>query len=218
MTNMGPIALIGSGRIATALATAWMDNGLDVRVGARRVGSPVARTTSITIEEAVRSAMVVMLAIPHQALDEVLPPITAALDGRVVISCANPVRVLPDGSFVPDLPDGLTAGSALQVRLPASKVARAFSHLPAETLTTRAAPASAAMRHAVAVAADAAQALDTTAQLVDLAGFDPYPLGSLADSASLDPGGLLWASLLTAGDIRARLVRCGSAASAAAGL
>jgi 8-hydroxy-5-deazaflavin:NADPH oxidoreductase len=217
MTSIGPIVLIGSGRIATALATAWMDNGLDVRVGARRAGSPVARTTSTSVEQAVRSAMVVMLAIPHQALDEVLPPITAFLEDRVVISCANPVRVLPDRSFVPDLPDGLTAGSALQARLPASKVGRAFSHVPAECLTTRATAASAAVRHAVAVAADAPQALDTTARLVDLAGFDSYPLGSLADSAPLDPGGLLWGSLLTTGDIRARLVRCGGAESAADG-
>lgn len=55
--------------------------------------------------------------------------------------------------------------------------------------------------------------LNVTSELVDLAGFDPYSVGTLAESSTLDPGGLLWGSLLTAGDIRARLALIGQSSA-----
>lgn len=197
----GPIAVVGAGTIGTTLTQAWRDAGLEVRLGARHPD----RGSTITIESALEGADVVVLSVPFQAMDELIPRVGGMLADRIVVCPGNMVRLMDDRRMVTGLPPGTTVGRAFQARLPQAVVVRAFSHFAAELLATRARPPDAAMRWAVAIASDSPAAVEVTARLVDLAGFDPYSLGDLNGSAALDPGGVLFASLLTVGDIRARL-------------
>ena len=84
------IAVIGKGNIGGTLGGRWRAAGHEVTYGARDGsgegpgGAPV-RSTS----EALRDAEVVVLAVPGQAVPEVVRDLGAALTGKVVIDAVN---------------------------------------------------------------------------------------------------------------------------------
>jgi predicted dinucleotide-binding enzyme len=119
-------------------------------------------------------------------LEETYAHLQKQLAGKVVIEASNPWGISAQGGIVSTL-DGETAGTHTARLLPESKVARAFNHVMSELIITR------GKRHpldwAVAIAADDPDALAMTKQLVHDAGYVPVHVGSLAESAILDPGG-----------------------------
>jgi 8-hydroxy-5-deazaflavin:NADPH oxidoreductase len=122
-----------------------------------------------------------------------------------VIDAANPGQLTADGQLASALAaDDPPAGVITARRLPNARVARAFTHVAAESYPVRGQQMP--MLFAVAVASDDPHAKHVAERLSRDVGFTPVDLGSLADSAPLDPGGVLW-SPVTAGDLRARLSR-----------
>jgi 8-hydroxy-5-deazaflavin:NADPH oxidoreductase len=77
---------------------------------------------------------------------------------------------------------------------PQSSVARAFSHQLAETLWLRG--RREAGTWAIGYAADDDDTANTTADIITQTGFVPVRVGTLAQSASIDPGGALFPGLL----------------------
>ena len=84
------IAVIGKGNIGGTLGTRWRAAGHDVVYGARDGsgegpgGAPVR-----SISEALKDAEVVLLAVPGQAVPDVVAEQGAALAGKVVIDAVN---------------------------------------------------------------------------------------------------------------------------------
>src|SRR5260370_32111573 len=86
------IAVIGTGHIGGSLGTKWRAAGYEVAFGARNArddgpgGAPV-----LAVSDALAGADVVLLAVPGQAVPEVVSAQRAALAGKIVIDAVNRV-------------------------------------------------------------------------------------------------------------------------------
>ncbi|SDP81220.1 hypothetical protein SAMN04487981_14413 [Streptomyces sp. cf386] len=201
------IGILGAGNIGRPLGRHWLAAGHTVTFGSRnpdRLASFVEelgeRARSATYAEAARTSDVVLLSVPHPALDDLLDQLADRLAGKTVIDATSPIGVSPDGLFVSQLDAGITQGSRLAARLPASSVARAFTHFPDELLWSR----GTRQRHfwGMGIASDDAGARRVTETLVHDAGFVPVHVGGLDESAAVDPGGVLFGYVSTPAGLR----------------
>jgi predicted dinucleotide-binding enzyme len=98
------IAIIGAGNIGGTLGRAWLAAGHRVTYGLRpdsgRDGLPEGAARSGLVE-AVKSAGIVVFAVPGGAMPEVLADVGPHLEGRIVIDATNDVRgaVLHDATL-----------------------------------------------------------------------------------------------------------------------
>ena len=79
------IAILGNGRVGSALAASWRERGHDV-----------ATSTRDTVAQTAAAADVVVLALPARAVPEVLAEV-GPLDGKVLVDATNNVSGGPDG-------------------------------------------------------------------------------------------------------------------------
>jgi predicted dinucleotide-binding enzyme len=196
------IAVIGAGLIGSALAGHLILAGNKVIIGARRPGNftpPDYQLEDIdypvrTIEEAIDGAEVAILAIPNAAVASFAERYRNDLAGAVIIDPSNPFLWHEDGVMtIKDL-GGKTSGTVTAQRFPKSSVARAFSHQLAETLWLRGRREPG--RWGIGYAADDNDTAWVTADIITQIGFVPVRVGTLADSAPIDPGGVLFPGLL----------------------
>lgn len=94
---------------------------------------PGARISGATNQEAAEAAEVVILAVPYAGHDELVSSLRGPLEGKVVVSCVNPLGFDAAGAFGL-LTDGGSAAEAAAALLPGSRVVGAFHHLSAVTL------------------------------------------------------------------------------------
>jgi predicted dinucleotide-binding enzyme len=196
---MTTIGIIGAGHIGSALAEVLTDAGHDVvlansrdpqtlaglvdELGAR----PSARGTvrAATAADAAAAAEdVAVVTVPLRAYRDI--PVEP-LAGKVVIDTNNyyPER---DGRF-PELDDeSTTSAELLQAHLAASRVVKAFNHIPAREIVDRRTPPGTAHRRALAIAGDDPAARERVAGLLDELGFDVVDLGALAEGWRVQPG------------------------------
>ena len=193
------IAIIGTGRVGTALAGGWLRAGHTVTFGARDTQSEKTRAALAkllgaglaSIAEAAAGAEVVVLATPYPAAQ---PAALAAgdLTGKVLVDCTNPLG--PEGLTV----GGNTSGAEqLAAAVPAARVVKAFNHMGAEVMAN---PRYAGGAPAVMMyAGDDTAAKATVAQLAADLGFRPQDVGALRLARTLEPLALLWVTLARQG-------------------
>jgi predicted dinucleotide-binding enzyme len=95
------------------------------------------RASAKSIEQAAAAAEIIFLAVPYEAVDELVPSLTSPACGKIVIDATNPFSLSQEGRVISSLVSGLTAGSRLASLLPKSTVVRAFSHVMDELLVSR---------------------------------------------------------------------------------
>ncbi|MDQ1135787.1 putative dinucleotide-binding enzyme [Microbacterium sp. SORGH_AS 1204] len=197
------IGILGTGRMGQALAELLRGAGHDLVLGSRTPGE--ASFPTVTLGEALTHGEVVLIALPHAAIESNIALLSTIAPGTVVIDLANAVLVengrirsaleQPHGRWLADL-------------LAHARVARAFTHIHDELLVSR------AMRQphtwAIAVAADDVEVLTIAETLVRDAGYVPVPIGDLNRSSVLDPGGPLFPNMYLPGDMRDLLRRHGA--------
>ncbi|WP_329331532.1 NAD(P)-binding domain-containing protein [Streptomyces sp. NBC_00663] len=124
------IGVLGTGNMADALATHWVRAGHEVVLGgrdadkagrlARRIGGGAK---SAGLRAAADSADVVLAALPFGAGADVVRNLHAALAGKVLLDCSNPVgpgfRLLTEG--------GPSAAQQLAAAAPRAHVVKAFN-------------------------------------------------------------------------------------------
>jgi 8-hydroxy-5-deazaflavin:NADPH oxidoreductase len=196
------IAIIGAGPIGSALAAHLILAGDKVTVGTRHphaFAPPDYQREYIdypvrSIEEAIDGAEVAILAIPNAAVAPFAEAYRDRLAGAVIIDPSNPFLWHDDGVMtVKDL-GGKTSGMVTAELFPKSSVARAFSHQLAETLWLRGRREPG--RWGIGYAADDNDTAWVTAEIITQTGFTPIRVGTLAHSAAIDPGGVLFPGLL----------------------
>jgi len=149
MTTIGVIG--GTGTQGKGLAFRFAGGGHDVVLGSReanraaesarelgeRLGAEIATSkgsvSGATNSEAVERADFALLAIPFDGHDDLVASLAPELDGKVVISCVNPLGFDKSGPFGLDLGSTSAAENAQRL-LPGAKVVGAFHHLSALTL------------------------------------------------------------------------------------
>ena len=84
------IAVIGTGKIGGTLGSRWRATGHDVVYGSRRApGEGPGGAALLTIADAMAGADVILLAVPGNAVAQVIGEHGVALSGRVVIDAVN---------------------------------------------------------------------------------------------------------------------------------
>lgn len=200
------IGIIGSGMIGGTLARRLTGLGHGVTVANSRGPASLeqlARDSGAragTVEEAVRSADVVVLAVPLKAVPD-LP--AAAVRAQVLVDATNyyPTR---DGR-IPELDAPRAASSVWVARhFPDARVVKAFNTIYFAHLDEHAASGGPG-RRALPVAGDDPAAKEQVTALVDELGFDPVDAGPLAGSWRQQPDTPVYNVRLDADQVRKAL-------------
>ncbi|RKR37754.1 NAD(P)-binding domain-containing protein [Paraburkholderia sp. BL17N1] len=186
-------AIIGLGKIGTAIAQAFAHTGLEVIVAGRRSLDALAAQIGPSVvprrvDDAVK-ADVVILAVPFATHSEI-GRTAENWQGKVVIDATNAFGVPPEEL------GGLPSTAALAKSFPGAKVVKAFNHLPASVLAEGAKTPQGG-RRVVFVSSDDDAASASVAALVDKLGFAPIELGKIGEGGLLvQARGSTWAQLI----------------------
>ena len=203
------IAIIGTGRIGAGLARAWARAGHELVLGARDPAKPevveLAASLPATVrplDSATQGAEVVVFAVPHSALEDVLSTI-GPVEGAIVIDCTNAVQrgmTLRHGHTT-------SAAELLQSRLPQARVFKSFNAQGAENLAD---PVYQGVRASNFFCGDDAEAASVVESLIEDVGFEPVNAGPLKNARLLEPMMILWvtaAQALGTRDLAFKLMR-----------
>jgi predicted dinucleotide-binding enzyme len=204
------IGIVGAGMIGSTLAKLWVYAGHDVRLASRHpatlqslVASLGKRATAGTPVEAATFGDVVMLTVPLRAIPDLARELAPSLVGKVVLDTGNAYEKR-DGPVARDA-TGHPHGSAgwAAVMFPKARWVKAFNTVYFKTLASEAHRAGDLV--AIPLASDDRGALETAAQLVRDAGFDPVVVGPLARGKQFEPGTRPYNTGLSARELRTML-------------
>jgi hypothetical protein len=196
------IAFLGYGNVGAAIAVAAARAGHDVVLATtadrpERAAAAASRHPELAgaavapAAEAVSGADIVVLAVPFEALEGLLPPLSGPLAGTVVIDATNPVG--------PGLTHGLGSRRAGAQRvaelLPDTKVIKTFNVYGFENLASPPVGPG-GLRPVLPFAGDHAAAKAVVAGLLEQLGWEPLDAGPLAAAVDLEHMTLLWVRLV----------------------
>jgi predicted dinucleotide-binding enzyme len=186
------IGIIGAGKIGSTLAKLWFDAGHEVRLASRHpdeleplVKQLGARASAGTPAEAAQFSDVVMLTVPLKAIPDVARDLGPALAGKIVLDTCN-AYVQRDGDAARQA-TGHPQGSAgwAAAMFPKARWVKAFNSVNYKVLEKQAHRDGDQV--GIPLAGDDRRALETAAQLVRDAGFDPVIVGGLARGREFEP-------------------------------
>jgi predicted dinucleotide-binding enzyme len=192
-------AIIGSGKIGTALARTFARKNIEVAIANSRGPATLASLTkevgSSVFPQSIQDALkaeVIFLAVPFPAHKDVAKQFKH-WNGKIVVDLTNALHIAPEGL------GGLLSSEVVSEAFVGARLVKAFNHLPAEQLGTN--PSLAGQRQAVFVSSNDADASATVAAVATQLGFAPVELGRL-DKGGVPlhvlggkPGGLLFQNL-----------------------
>jgi predicted dinucleotide-binding enzyme len=169
-------------------------------IGLGNIGSRVARNLVAGVDDALKAADIIVLAIYFDAIKEFIAAHRSALAGKIVVDPSNPIAVDEKGNFKKIIPADQSSGKILAGLLPeGSKLVKAFGTMSAESLESGAnrSPERAVLFYA----ADNRDAGEAVAKLIAASGFDPVSVGGIDQSIRIEafgdlsehgkPGGLV---------------------------
>jgi len=174
---MTTVSIIGSGNMGTAI-------GAIVEAGGN-TAEFVGRDASDAI-----TGDIVVLAVPHPALDDIVARHGAELAGKIVVDITNPLNFETFDSLVAPA-DGSRAGE-LAKALPDSRVLKAFNTNFAATLASK---TVGGQPTTVLIAGDDVAAKNTLADVVRAGGVAAVDAGSLSRARELESVGFLQLTL-----------------------
>lgn len=173
------IAVIGTGKIGSALATAWNGAGHRVVFGSRRGSGETDGITTASIADAVAASEIVVFAVPGGALSDVVHSLD--LQDKTVIDCTN------GGDS-----DSKTAAQMIAEYAPAAGVFKAFNTLGFENFRT---PDFAGERPDHLYIGNDDNRRSIVEGLIDDVGLSPVYVGGLDAQAVLDAATRFWFAL-----------------------
>jgi 8-hydroxy-5-deazaflavin:NADPH oxidoreductase len=192
-------AIIGSGKIGTALARVFARNNLGFAIANSRGPETLTSlreelgpsVSPQSIEDACKAA-IIFLAVPFPAHKDVAKQ-SKQWKGKIIVDTTNTFHVTPE-----ELGSALSSEVVSQA-FAGARLVKGFNHLPAAQLGTN--PSPNGHRQAVFLSSNDADASATVASLATQLGFAPVELGRL-DKGGVplhivagQPGGLLFQNL-----------------------
>jgi len=195
------IAVIGTGNVGSALGPEFAALGHTIVYGSRTptdqdVKDLVAKTghgaTSASQQDAVKSADIVVIAVPGTAAGDVVKQL-GDLSGKIILDPTNLAnRNTPDGNVDYAKPAGANSNAELiQSLAPKAKVVKAFNTLNVGQMIS---PQSAGGPITIPICGDDAQAKATIAGLVKGMGLEVVDLGPLRYANALEQMLVIWAN------------------------
>ncbi|WP_454137398.1 NADPH-dependent F420 reductase [Microbacterium paulum] len=183
------IAVLGAGRVGSAIARTAMDAGFEVNLAASGPAEDIALLAEIvtpgaramTAADAVQGADIVVVAVPlhkHRTIDP------TGLRGKIVVE-----------------------------HFAGARVVKAFNHIGYHDLEEHRLPRGATGRRALAVASDDRAAAGEIAQVIERIGFDALDAGPLVAGAALEPGTEIFSGAFDAEALQHRLDEAAALAS-----
>jgi predicted dinucleotide-binding enzyme len=193
---MTVIGIIGAGEVGGQLARAAIKKGYEVVIansrGPETLSGLIAElgpsAHAATAAGAAAAGDFAIVAVPLKLVND-MP--AEQLAGKIVLDTNNymPWR---DGYF-PVIDSGeKTVHELRQEQLPASKVAKAFTHIQAARIFISATQAGTRGRHALSVSSNFPEAVELVARLYDQLGFDAVDNSPLSESWRSGPGQPAW--------------------------
>jgi hypothetical protein len=188
------IAIIGTGRVGSAIARGIKGKGHAVTLGAR---NPAAAEVAALAEEtdsrcdqpaaAAAAAEVVILALPWDAAEGAVRAL-GDLNGKIVIDCMNPLAMI-EGALGLAIGHTTSGGETVQAWLPGARVVKTLNQVGAEVMadTTRF-----AQRPVQLMAGDDAEAKAAVGRILSDLGFEALDAGDLRRARLLEPFGMVW--------------------------
>ncbi|HEV7281461.1 MAG TPA: NADPH-dependent F420 reductase [Pirellulaceae bacterium] len=189
------IAVLGAGRVGTALARGWTRAGRTVALGSRDPAAAQAKLDAMGVElptltyaDAAIAAETVVLALPYPACVDVAAGL-GELAGKVVIDCCNPLNEQFSGLAIGH---DDSAAERIARRLPRAFVVKAFNTVSVATMENPHFPEGKASVFYCGDDAGAKGRVDRLA--VDL-GFEAHDAGPLKSARYLEPLAMLYIHL-----------------------
>lgn len=139
----------GTGDLGRGLAITLAAAGHEIIVGSRsqeraeqaaaELEAALPEGTYVPMEnvEAAKAAELAIVSVPHEGIEATIPPLAAALAGKIVVSVVNAIDFGKNGAIaVTSLPGGSMA-QRIQELAPDSNVVVAYNNLPAAALQHR---------------------------------------------------------------------------------
>ncbi len=184
------IAIIGAGNIGSGLALTFGKTANEVYLAARneasardvaaKLAEQQVNVQAASIATAVNQADVVLLAVPYDAVAELVS--VADFTGKVVVDVTNPVKA--DFSGI-SIGFETSAAEEIQKLLPQSQVVKAFNTVFAQIYQEGLQFGEQKVQ--AFVAADDEAAKQTVLSLANEAGFDGVDAGALSNARYLEP-------------------------------
>jgi predicted dinucleotide-binding enzyme len=180
------VAVIGAGNVGSVLAEKLFNQGHEVVVAASSAESAAEAARTIegraaAVDEAVRAAEAVILAVPADALSAVAAEIREDVVGKPVVDVSNGPNVVQAGESLAE---------ALQRQLPGAHVVKAFNTAFASRMAE---PTNGDGPLDGFIAGDDAEAKLAVAGLVRDVGFEPLDVGDLRNARVLE--GMAWLNI-----------------------
>ncbi len=196
-------AIIGSGKIGTALARTFARKNIEVGIANSRGPETLASLKEElgpsvfpqSIQDA-HKAEIIFLAVPFPAHKDVAKQFKQ-WSGKIVVDVTNALHVTPEEL------GGLLSSEVVSQAFVGARLVKAFNHLPAAQLGSN--PSLEGQRQAVFVSSNDADASATVASVATQLGFAPVELGRLDQGGAPlhvlggRPGGLLFQNLAKLG-------------------
>jgi hypothetical protein len=199
------IGIIGSGKVGGSLGTIWARAGHEVLFSSRHpdrlaglVETAGPRARKGTVAEAAEFGEALLFAPNFWSADKAIAT-AGPMAGKILIDATNPYKIGP-GGIVRALPETTTAAAELARAIPAARVVKAYSTVPAEYLE-----GDADRRRGLAVffCGDDAAAREIVATLIRDSGFEPVDSGPLDRAGEIEiPGRLQKAGMLPVAEAR----------------
>lgn len=186
------IAVVGAGRVGTALGARWTELGHDVTYGVRTPDAAIdVPGRKATVAEAVRTAELVLLATPWEpALDAVRA--MGDVRGKIIVDATNPL-VMGSGGLSMD-PKAQPSGAALIAAVAhGAHVVKAFNQTGYENMANANRFATPPL---MLVAGDDTAAKSAVTELAGHTGFQAVDAGPLAHATHLEHLAFLWIDLV----------------------
>lgn len=213
MMNIG---IIGSGSMGVCLASKFVKLGHTVSIANSRGPASLKQLTedigavAATVEEATKNKKLIIVSIPQKNVPDLPKDLFKHLPGDVV--------VVDTGNYYPSLRDG--AIPALdqigidslwvqeQLGFPVVKV---FNSILADSIKDLGRPKGDKDRIAIAVSGDNTNAKKVVFKLVEELGFDPFDLGTIAQSWKQQPGSPIYCRDIDLEELKKKIDTMGTA-------